>query len=66
MSRLVIRITIGYSSIYSQKIFKNKNLRRSFEPKRDKNEESNTLQNEVLYNLYVSPNVVKAIKLKKR
>jgi hypothetical protein len=43
-------------------IFKNRILRRIFDPKRDKNGEWRRLHNEELHSLNPSPNIVRVIK----
>ena len=44
-------------------LFKNRVLRRMFEPKRDENGEWRRPHNEELHSLYRSPNIVSVIKL---
>ena len=44
------------------RVFKNRNLRRIFGPKRDENGEWRRLHNEEIHSLYRSPNRVRVIK----
>jgi hypothetical protein len=47
------------------RVFKNRVLRRIFEPKREEDGSCRKIHNDELYSLYSSPNIVRAIKSKR-